>query len=72
MVSNRDNIILLGDSLGYLSMVNDLDANYIIKIGFLNQDIENRLELYKDKFDVVIAGDSSMDYVNKLLQKLSN
>jgi 5'-nucleotidase len=53
-------------------MVNDLDANYIIKIGFLNQDIENRLELYKDKFDIVIAGDNSMDYVNKLLQKLSN
>jgi 5'-nucleotidase len=53
-------------------MVNYLDVNCIIKIGFLNQDIENRLELYKDKFDVVIAGDSSMDYVNKLLQKLSN
>jgi 5'-nucleotidase len=72
MISKRNNVILLGDSLGDLGMVNNLDVGYIIKIGFLNQDIENRLELYKDKFDVVIAGDSSMDYVNKLLQKLSN
>lgn len=71
MISERNNVILLGDSLGDLGMVNDLDVNCIIKIGFLNKDIENKLELYKDKFDIVITGDGSINYINKLLQKIS-
>jgi 5'-nucleotidase len=71
LISQRNNVILLGDSLGDLGMVNDLDTNLIIKIGFLNEDVENKLELYKSKFDVVITKDGSMNYVNKLLDKLN-
>jgi len=71
MVSKRNNVILLGDSLGDLGMINDLDVNCIIKIGFLNKEIESKLELYKSNFDIVIVGDGSMNYVNKLLKKLS-
>ncbi len=71
LISQRNNIILLGDSLGDLGMVNDLDANLIIKIGFLNEDVENKLDLYKSKFDVVITNDGSMDYVNQLMDQLN-
>ena len=69
-ISKRNNVILLGDSIGDLGMVNDLDNDNIIKIGFLNEDVENKLELYKSKFDVVIAGDGSMNYVNELIKEL--
>ena len=72
LISQRTNVILLGDSLGDLGMVNDLDTNFIIKIGFLNEDVENKLELYKSKFDVVIANDGSMSYVNELLNELNS
>ncbi len=71
LVSQRNNVILLGDSLGDLGMVSDLNTNLIIKIGFLNEDVENKLELYKSKFDVVITNDGSMNYVNKLLDELN-
>ena len=71
LISQRNNVILLGDSLGDLGMVNDLDTNLIIKIGFLNEDVENKLELYKSKFDVVITNDGSMSYINKLLDELN-
>jgi 5'-nucleotidase len=71
MISERNNVILLGDSLGDLGMVNDLNTNCIIKIGFLNKASKSNLELYKTKFDIVIANDGSMKYVNKLLQKLT-
>ena len=71
LISQRNNVILLGDSLGDLGMVNDLDTNLIIKIGFLNEDVENKLELYKSKFDVVITNDGSMNYVNQLLDELN-
>jgi 5'-nucleotidase len=71
LISKKNNVILLGDSLGDLGMVNDLDINIIIKIGFLNEDVESKLELYKSKFDVVITHDDSMDYVNQLLHELN-
>ena len=71
MISKRNNVILLGDSMGDLGMVNDLDVNCIIKIGFLNKNIKNNLELYKNKFDIVITNDGSMNYINKLLKNLS-
>lgn len=70
LVSQRNNVILLGDSLGDLGMDNNLNTNLIIKIGFLNEDVENRLELYKSKFDVVITSDGSMNYVIELLNEL--
>ncbi len=68
---NKYHSIEIGDSLGDLGMVNDLDVNIIIKIGFLNEDIEKRLNIYKSKFDVVITDDGPMDYVNKLLREIS-
>lgn len=71
MISRRDNVILLGDSLSDLGMVKDLDTSTIIKIGFLNEDVEDKLGLYKSKFDVVITNDGPMDYVNKLLNDLA-
>ena len=71
LISQRNNVILLGDSLGDLGMVNNLDINLIIKIGFLNEEVENKLELYKSKFDVVITNDGSMKYVNQLLNNLN-
>ena len=70
LISKRNNVILLGDSLGDLGMINDLDTHEHIKIGFLNEDVENKLELYKSKFDVVITNDGSMNYVNELLNKI--
>lgn len=70
LISKRNNVILLGDSLGDLGMVNGLDANLLIKIGFLNEDMENYLELYKTKFDVVIINDGSMEYVNEIFENL--
>lgn len=72
LVAERNNVILLGDLLGDLGMVNDLDANLIIKIGFLNENIEDRLELFINKFDVVITHDGTMEYVNELLRTLSS
>jgi cytosolic 5'-nucleotidase 3 len=70
LISQRNNVILLGDSLGDLGMVSNENKNVIIKIGFLNEDVERKIDLYKIKFDVVITNDGTMDYVNKLLNDL--
>ena len=70
LIKARSNVVLLGDSLGDLGMTAGLHHNTIIKIGFLNEDIEKNLELYKEQFDIVITGDGSMEYINQLLHDL--
>ena len=64
-------MILLGDSLGDLSMSKGLlqDQNdRMIAIGFLNDKVD-RLEEYLRHYDVVIVGDPEFDPVHELIFK---
>ncbi len=69
-ISKRKNVILLGDSLGDAAMADGTDHEVIIKIGFLNEKVEESLNKYKENFDVIILNDGPMDYVNNLLQEI--
>ena len=69
-LEDRDNVILLGDSLGDLQMTEGFNYKNMIKIGFLNYEDEEKLEDYKEKYDVVILSDGNMDFVNNLLKKI--
>lgn len=68
-VKERDNVILLGDSLGDPDMAEGFEYKNILKIGFLNWDVDKFLEEYKKFYDVVIINDSSMDFVYDLLKE---
>jgi len=70
LIKNRKNILLLGDNLSDLGMVAGIKYDNIIKIGFLNINVEKNLEVFKQNFDIVITGDGKMDYVNQLLEEL--
>jgi len=70
IIKNRKNVLLLGDSVGDIGMVEGFDYNNLIKIGFLNENVEENLESFKANYDVLILNDSSMDYVNKLLREI--
>ena len=63
----RKNVILLGDILGDVGMIEGFPYENLIKIGFLNQDVDERLEEFKKNYDVVIINDGSMDYVNEVV-----
>ncbi len=69
-IKDRKNIILLGDSFGDLGMATGFEYNEIIKIGFLNEDIEENLEKYKENFDIVITEDGNFEEINKLLREI--
>lgn len=69
-LKDRKNIILLGDTLGDADMAEGTDSNDVIKIGFLNEKVDEHIEQFKDAFDVVILGDPGMEYVNELLKEL--
>lgn len=69
-IKTKANILLLGDNLGDTSMVENLKCSNLIKIGFLNDNVEDSLEKYKKSYDIVLLGDPSMDYVNQLINEL--
>lgn len=70
VVKDRKNVILLGDSLGDLGMIKGFNYDFLIKVGFLNDRIEENLESYKKNFDVVITNDGTMDFLNKMIEKI--
>lgn len=69
-VKDRKNVILLGDSLDDVGMTAGFNYENIIKIGFLNEKVEENLDNYKKIFDVIILNDGSLNFVNKLLKEL--
>ena len=70
-ITGRSNVIVIGDSLDDLDVLEKLKFDNLITIGFLHPNLENQLELYKEKFDVVLTGDPSMRYVNDLINKIT-
>lgn len=71
-LEQRRNILLLGDSLGDANMADGLkfEEDEIVRIGFLNTDVDNKLEAYLDRFDVVLTDDSSLLPLELLLQQI--
>ncbi|MFT4303882.1 MAG: hypothetical protein ACMXYG_04910 [Candidatus Woesearchaeota archaeon] len=71
-VKHRKNVILLGDSLGDVNMAEGLSHSVIIKIGFLNENVDEMLDIFKNEFDIILLNDQSMDYILNLLYNLFN
>jgi 5'-nucleotidase len=66
----RKNVLLLGDSLGDLGMSEGFPYENLIKIGFLDYDVEKNLESYKKAFDVVITDDGDLGFVVDLVKEI--
>ena len=66
-IKNKKSVLLLGDSLDDVGMVDGFDYDNLIKIGFLNENVEENLDIYKKVFDLILLGDPDMIEVNKLI-----
>lgn len=65
------NLILLGDSLGDPTMADGMKkVDTILKIGFLNEEGDERLDAYKNIYDIVITTDETMDIINVFFKEL--
>ncbi|PIO07664.1 hypothetical protein COU59_03075 [Candidatus Pacearchaeota archaeon CG10_big_fil_rev_8_21_14_0_10_34_12] len=69
-VEKRKNVLLLGDGIGDVDMVHGFEYDNLIKIGFLNENIEKNLEEFKKHFDVVLTGDQDFSFVNKFVRDI--
>jgi len=69
-IKNKKNVILLGDNLEDIGMIEGFDYENLIKIGFLNENMEENLSEFKKKFDAIILNDGDMDFVNGLMLEI--
>ncbi|KAM6201508.1 cytosolic 5'-nucleotidase 3A [Rhynchocyon petersi] len=70
-LKDNSNIILLGDSQGDLRMADGVaNVEHILKIGYLNDRVDELLEKYMDSYDIVLVNDESLEVANSILQKI--
>jgi 5'-nucleotidase len=69
-IKNRKNVILLGDNLEDIDMAKGFSYDNLLKIGFLNENIDANLSAYKKSFDIVIKNDSSMDFICDFIEQV--
>ena len=66
----RGCVLLLGDTIEDAQMVNDADADCIIRVGFLNESVAENRAAYLRAYDIVICNDASLAPVIELLEAL--
>uniref|UniRef100_A0A667ZKN0 5'-nucleotidase n=1 Tax=Myripristis murdjan TaxID=586833 RepID=A0A667ZKN0_9TELE len=72
-LQGRPNVLLLGDSLGDLTMADGVSQpQNILTIGFLNDQVEERKESYVNSFDIVLVKDETMDVPNAVLSYITS
>uniref|UniRef100_A0A7S0WMC1 5'-nucleotidase n=1 Tax=Pyramimonas obovata TaxID=1411642 RepID=A0A7S0WMC1_9CHLO len=69
-VEQRQFVILLGDGLGDVTMAEGIPHEVVLKVGFLNDKVEELLPLYKEVYDIIVTNDGSMDVVVELLREI--
>ncbi|KAM4597993.1 cytosolic 5'-nucleotidase 3-like [Polymixia lowei] len=68
----RPNVLLLGDSLGDLTMADGVqDMENILRIGFLNDKVEERKQSYLNSYDIVLVKDETLEVANAILLYLT-
>lgn len=68
--ASRHNVILMGDGVGDATMADGVDVDTVLKVGFLNDRVDELLPTYLRTFDVVITNDGGVDYVNDLIRDI--
>ena len=66
----RSYVLLLGDTVEDAQMVNDADADSVIRVGFLNEAVTENCAAYQRAYDVIICNDASIAPVIELLKTL--
>jgi 5'-nucleotidase len=69
-IEKRRNVLLLGDQTSDLTMSDGTEHDCILKIGFLNSNIEENLQEFSEKFDALILNDGNFEFVNKIMDEI--
>lgn len=64
----RRNVLIFGDSLGDVEMIGKFPYENLLKFGFLNEKVDERIDEYRKRYDCVILNDGNFEFVNNFLK----
>jgi 5'-nucleotidase len=67
-LGKRPDIILFGDGIDDIKMAAAEKREGALKIGFLEDNVEQNLEAFRDAFDIVCTDNTTFDDINKILK----
>ena len=67
IIESKDYAFLFGDRVDDISMVTKDKLEKTITVGFLDQKIEQNLELYKSTFDIVLTENASFKEIEDII-----
>ena len=67
---HRNNVLLLGDSLGDAGMDKGFGAQATLKIGFLNDKIQESLSYYREVYDALILNDGDFSLPFEIIEEI--
>ncbi|MCG2689681.1 hypothetical protein L6252_00125, partial [Candidatus Parcubacteria bacterium] len=67
IAQQRKTILLLGDSIDDVDMARPFEPKTLLKVGFLDFNLNQRLSAYKAAFDIVLLNNSPFDFINKTI-----
>lgn len=69
-VKDRKNVILIGDSLSDVHMVDGFKYDLLLKIGFLNFEYSKNIEKFVSYFDYVLLNDQSFKEIETIISNI--
>lgn len=72
IIEHRQNIILLGDSISDINMAKNNTRKNILKIGFLEENINKNRPYYEKQFDIVCTNNTGYSELSEKLSILKN
>ena len=69
-ITNLPYILLFGNLIEDLNMINEQDLNKTISFGFLEKNVDVNLSKYKNSFDIVLTDNSSFNDVENILSSI--
>lgn len=71
-IKERKYKILIGDLIEDIKMVNERQRDTTLRIGILNEEMENQqnLKLYQENFDIILTGNEDLEEIIKKLIKI--
>lgn len=67
-LKDRTNVILLGDQIDDLGMIEGFDYTNLLTIAFAHQEKDE--QEFAQKFDVVFGGNDNLNFVNDIIKKI--
>lgn len=70
VIESKRNVILMGDHISDVGMIDGFSHDNLIKIGFLQPEFKEIPLEYKENFDIVASAGSDLNFVTEIIRRI--